>query len=81
MRLDEEYPFLRDWVGRGLCNERSSSVRLNLAEIQSANNTKHKRDPGLEAGRASGVSMIAFGGYLRSSLTLGLHSSWLRASG
>lgn len=61
-------------MGRGLCNERSSSVRLNLAEIQSANNTKHKRDSGLEAGTASGVSMIAFGGYLRSSLTLRLHS-------
>lgn len=81
MRPAQEYRFWGERVGGGLCNEKSSSVRLNLAEIQSANNTTHKRDPGLEAGRASGVSMIALGGYLRSSLTLGLRSSWLRASG
>lgn len=81
MRPDQEYRFWGERVEGRLCNERSSSVKLNLAEIQSTNNTKHKRVSGLEVGRASGVSMIAFGGYLRSSLTLGLHSLWLRASG
>lgn len=57
-------------VGGGLCNERRSSVRLNWAEIQSANNAKRKKRKKIQAGRQA--EQVAWG-WLHSVVISGLH--------